>query len=460
MTSPLSEDGLIGFLDALRRLAKERALYVVGGAVRDLLMGRPLKDLDLAVSGSPRALGREIARQFDGAFFYLREADETARIVFKSGAGEIRQIDLVAMKGETIQADLLARDFTVNALALDVKRIPNSLDAEGLRPAILDATGGLADLEAGIVRRCSPRSLPDDPLRTMRAVRVAANFGWRIEPETRRQILDLAPELRRISTERIRDELFLMLGLSPVSRAKRALRLLDALHLLEIALRGPAHPNAADRWAAMSRFLSPSSLRGDDPLLLALCRELESEITPPRSRLALLRLAALLDAESVLAKPGARRKEPESGLASRLALSAAEAKAVRLMLEAAREAGTSEDAPDEPLRLHRFFRRYGDATPGGLLLAAADRRLEGDAAEAKPFEDRVRRWLRAWFFERERYLPAPMLDGGDLMEFFQAPGGPWLAKLLEALREAQVVGDVQDRESAVRWATERREECS
>ncbi len=431
-------------LRVIARLSEKRPVWLVGGAVRDLLLGRPVKDLDLVAPGPIRPFGVRLSHALGGAFFYLRQAQDTARILLRDDApGAVRQLDLVALHGGTLDADLRRRDFTVNALGLDLLRLPSSLDPETLRRAVSDPTGGLADLAEGRVRRCSSNSLTDDPLRLMRAIRLAAALEWRVEAETWDQMRRLAPTLSRASTERVRDELFLMLSLS-ANGLERALTLLADADLLEEATRGPTLPNGVARALALEPWLEPGAWPED--LRAPLADDLEGCVTPPRDLRALLRYAALVlpapDSDPV-DLPGME------GLRSRLEFSTEEARLLRHIVLGALEAlHRSSEAWSDSTRRFRTFQRRGDAVPGAMLLSmAASEPSEALRAHA---DDE----LRTWFHERERYLPAPLLDGRDLMSAFQRPGGPWLAELLDALREAQVNGAVTSRAEAETFARE------
>ena len=180
-------------LDEARALFGDRETWIVGGAVRDRLLGRATIDLDLALPGDPADGARALARRVGATAFRLSGAFGAWRVV---GPGHAWHVDLIRLHDDDIRADLAARDFTVNAMAEPL--------AGG---ELLDPHGGEADLAARLLRMVGPGALADDPLRTLRAVRLAVDLELAIEPETAAAIGREAPGLERIAAERIFGEL-------------------------------------------------------------------------------------------------------------------------------------------------------------------------------------------------------------------------------------------------------------
>ena len=173
-------------LRVLRELAVARGVrvYLVGGSVREMALGRPAPDLDLAVSGQTLELARELAGELSGAFVLLDEGERTARVVAR---GEI--LDLAEFRAPTLEGDLKGRDFTINAVALDLEAIL------GLKPLeVIDPLGGLEDLSRGLIRMVAAANLAADPLRLLRAYRFAATHGLKLTPETEAAIRRFIPE--------------------------------------------------------------------------------------------------------------------------------------------------------------------------------------------------------------------------------------------------------------------------
>ncbi|PYO01332.1 MAG: hypothetical protein DMD91_08095 [Candidatus Rokuibacteriota bacterium] len=171
---------------------------LVGGVVRDARLGRVRRDrldLDVAVPGGALALARRIAERGRGTLVPLDDERGTARVVL--GAA---RIDVADFRASTIEGDLAARDFTVNALAVPVR----TLLSAG-RATIVDPTGGLADLRARRLRLPGRGVLDDDPLRGLRGIRLEATLGLRLTPSTTRAIRAVAPRLAGVAVERVRD---------------------------------------------------------------------------------------------------------------------------------------------------------------------------------------------------------------------------------------------------------------
>ena len=181
-------------LELCGALPPDQAVWLVGGAVRDLYLGRAVHDLDLVVPSEALALGRQLAGRIGGAFVPLDTERGCARIVLAERQFEI---DIADFRAPDLAGDLAARDFSLNALAVD-------LAGDG---AIIDPTGGLDDLDGGIVRLLGREALIEDPLRGLRGVRIAAQLGFRLDDETRRQIRSLASTLIHPAAERVREEL-------------------------------------------------------------------------------------------------------------------------------------------------------------------------------------------------------------------------------------------------------------
>ena len=200
----LADTPLAQGLDALvaELVAGDARAWIVGGTVRDLLLGVPeIADLDAVVERDSIGLARRVADANGWPLVVLDQARGTARVITDSGAG----IDINARVGTSIEDDLRQRDLTFNALALP-------LDASGLPEQVVDPCGGLADLENGLVRLTSEHALIEDPLRLLRVFRFSATLGFIIVPETLEAVVAHAPLLADVAPERIVAELSLILA--------------------------------------------------------------------------------------------------------------------------------------------------------------------------------------------------------------------------------------------------------
>jgi tRNA nucleotidyltransferase (CCA-adding enzyme) len=237
-------------LRVARAVAAKRSerLFLAGGVVRDLLLGRPIRDVDLVVEGDALAFARELALRL-GARTRVHARFGTATLGLPSGGN----LDVAASRceryerpgalpdvdpGAPIEADLGRRDFAINALALEL----------GPRPRVLDPFAGREDLKRGVVRALHEGSFRDDPTRALRAVRYANRLGFRLEPATRRSIVAAMEEgaLDLISADRLRRELRLLL--EEPERA-RALGILQGL-----TIDAAIHPRLGRRPGAIARL--------------------------------------------------------------------------------------------------------------------------------------------------------------------------------------------------------------
>ncbi len=223
-------------------VAPRGEIYLVGGAVRDALLGRASHDFDFVVSENALRLARQVASVLDADFYVLDAEFGAARVIVTGEDGTRDVLDFTAMRGGSIEADLDARDFTINAIALNAR--------DG---TTLDPLHGASDLVAGCVRACGPTAISDDAIRVLRAVRLAAALGFKIEAGTRRDLRAATHLLPGISEERKRDELFRILSGPRASACMRAVELLGVFpHFLpELgALRGvqQSAPHVHDAW--------------------------------------------------------------------------------------------------------------------------------------------------------------------------------------------------------------------
>ena len=347
-------------------------VYIVGGAVRDALLRRTIEDADLAVRSGEESLARRLSAEGYGAAFPLSPPGSPVpvwRVASKQGTIDVARFE----RGDTIETDLARRDFTVNAMAR----------AAGRR-AVIDPFGGRRDLERGIVRALSEANLRDDPLRVLRAYRIASARGWRIDARTRLWLGRAAPLLARTAPERVHDEIVRLLGAPdprPVVWAAE-----DGA--LAIALRIPA-----DRAVVRAARAFPRRRPGEEASAAA------------ARRLALLFHAAKRSpgaAEEQLARAKYSRSETRD--------------VVRILRFLA--AASSEALPESVL--------YPERAGLPPLLRAAE-----DAARGASQRARVRALRRAAL--RVARADAPV-DGRDLARWLDLAEGPELGRWLEIAR--------------------------
>jgi poly(A) polymerase len=461
-----------GLLRAVQSAAgRARSPVLVGGAVRDAKLasaGRAAPaDLDVAVESGALDLARRVAARLGGAFVPLDPERGAARVLARGMC-----LDLTDRRAPTLEGDLAARDFTVNALAVPI----GELLSRG-RARIIDPTGGLGDLRARRLRVPDTRVLTEDPLRTLRGVRLEAALGFRLTAGTTRAIRSAAPGLAGVAGERVRDELLALLALP---RAARALRRLDALGLLRVIfpeiepMRGSTQP-APHRFPVLEHSLR--AVWGADTLLehLAelrpygdeLAAHVAEELGGGVRRSQILKLAALLHDVS---KPETRRlidgrirffehdvlgAARARGVAERLRLPArARGVLERLVRHHLRPGHLAAAGEVTPRARYRFYRDLGEDTRDLLLLTLVDAAAVTGVSPRSVWRRAtvVRDLLHGWE-EKERAgaAAAPLVRGEDVMARFGLAPGPEVGRLLDRAREAQGLGLVTTREEALAY---------
>jgi tRNA nucleotidyltransferase/poly(A) polymerase len=411
-------------------------VYLVGGILRDALLGRPFSpDIDL-VSRDPIAVVRVLGQTFEGKVVSLDERCQ--RVIFPWGGHTVR-VDISELRGSSIEEDLRLRDFTINAIATELGGQPSRL---------FDPLGGLRDLQERRIRMCHPHVFTEDPLRLLRAIRLASLLDFSLHEKTQESIRCQASLLSQAKAERIREEVFQILGHLPVSPWVRAL---DTLGLLDTLLpeiqEGKAR--ALERVRCLEGIFSELEelFPEEAPALEArLAKEVEGGI----SRRALLSFVVLLLEFRQVAE---ERTAILRRIGSRLRLGRRAAAQVGILLrDAERPVRLWQTAAGAPLEADRFFRDLGDLAVDLLLLSLADRRAEEKGREESERYHRFIQQLMAFY--RERIAPqraAPILRGEDLIRHFRLPPGPFIGFLLERLHEQAVLGHLTSREEAFRY---------
>jgi putative nucleotidyltransferase with HDIG domain len=453
---------------ARRSLGSGEGVWMVGGAVRDAALGREVVDLDLAVATDPAATAKAIAREGSGHSFELSAEFATWRAV---AADASWQIDLTTLRGATIEADLAERDFTIGAVAVPLA---------GGEP--IDPHGGLADLDRGVLRVVGERSFAADPLRLLRAARLAAALGLKIDPATVSLARSEAARLAEAAGERQLVELRQLLGgPDPL----RGLCLLDELGLTAVALpelealrgveQGPNHhldvhghtiavlERTLEVEADLARFGGERAAE----LEALLAEPLADEV----SRGTALRFGALLHD---IGKPATRSErdgfvtfighdrdgaEIVAGLCKRLRASRDLTRHLRdLTLHHLRLGFLVREAPLPARRIHEYLRATEPVGADVTLLTIADRlsaRGSGPLATEEAIEAHLslaRAMLAAALDWRREGPPRPLLRGDELAAVLDIPQGPRVGELLAELEAAQYAGEISTQAEAVEFA--------
>ena len=459
------------FVYALRAiLLKQRSpAFIVGGAVRDACLRRPIEDMDIAVDGDATALARRVADGLGGDIFVMDKGRDVARVLVAGG----QSIDFARFRGAALTDDLRDRDFTINAMAADLR---------GDVSVLIDPLHGERDLRQRVLRRCSAHAIQDDPIRGLRAIRQSAQFRLKIHPDTLADIKQQAGNLAQTSNERIRDEFFKLLALDRPARGLRVMRHLGLLKAVVPAadclmgLKQP-WPHRFDVWRhtllvveRMSQILEAISHRRTDNTAAAfdlgmlviqfdryrprLQRHIEQVYGSGRSHQQLLILAALI--HNLGKSQAAADHVPHSvrlarALAKSLRLTTDEGKKLAAMIGGYRR--IVEQGEWSALDRHRFWHRLGENGLDVILLGMADfLGIYGAELVQSALLERVEAavvLLDDWYVHYDALVnPKPLMSGDDMMTLLDIGPGPTVGRLLTALREAQAVGDVRSVDEA------------
>lgn len=486
--SPLRLHPIIEKLRAI--LPAGLAVHMVGGAVRDAFLNRPVHDIDFIVEHNALEVARRVADELSGAFYPLDPIRNTGRVVLDQPEENRLILDFAVYQGSSLEDDLRARDFTINAMALDM-RLPQKL---------LDPLGGLMDLRHKRLRACSATTFTSDPVRILRGVRLASDFNLRILPETLAQMRQDVHQLPQVSPERSRDELFRILETPRPAASVRALDMLAALEYVLPELNALKNveqplPHILDAWHhtldILQKLETVINLLGSehDPeaaagfhlglMVLRLGRfrdhffdHLNSALNPNRSHRTLLFLAALYhDSGKPMTKSVAEdgrihfyeHEDVGAQLAStrarQLHLSNAEVDRLHTIVKHHMRplwlAQTGNSPSDRAI--YRFFRDTREAGVDICLLSLADTLATyGPTLPQDVWAHHlevIRSLLEAWWEKPgESVAPPPLLTGHDLIEELDMQPGPKIGEILEAVREAQATAKVRTRSEALIYA--------
>jgi poly(A) polymerase len=450
-----------------------RKIYLVGGSVRDLLTGKKdIKDIDLLIASGSEDVARAFAETIGGSFFFLDEERKITRVV-KHTDTDIVQFDFTNFEGPDLNADLERRDFTMNAMALDLRVFLADTSLDGL----IDLFHGREDVRNRLIRVTNPGVLEEDPLRLLRAIRFAAALGFTIEEGTAGQIRHHSKLIARPSPERVRDELFMILS---ERNAEKHLMLMDSLGLLSPLfpelepLRGFA-PGRYHVHDVLTHSIKTagyidnvlddlSNISPDHSDTIRAHLEARLEHLVPRK--AALRFACLIHDN---AKPETFSNvdghvrfhghdnlgaEKAASLCRRFKLSNDTEKAVtRVIKQHMRLFNLATPGRGGPSKnaMYRYCRDIGDALPESLILAQADARATREIMPREQFMDTTKPMATVLDYYYTKFLKVeagPLVTGQDLIDRGLTPG-PRFRVILEEIKELQAEGTLKDRQEAL-----------
>lgn len=449
---------------------------IVGGFIRDVWLGRDVADIDIAISRDASAIAPGLATELEGKSVLLDQANKIVRIVL---SGRYPDIDISSFS-DTIENDLARRDFSIDAMAVDLAEVTAN------RPQIhvIDPFGGQDDLDRGVVRTVSETSLSADPVRLLRALRLATELGFHIEHKTEMLIRQFTDLLKAVPGERVRDELMRLLD---VSRGGNVLNYLDKLGVLTAVIPELIYTKGVNQppehyWDVFTHSITTVTAvdfilgQGvwdypDDGILTEvpwspeLARYFEKPVASDSNRRTLLKIAALLHD---IAKPRTKTLDENgrmrflghaeegqtmvTAVLERLRFSAREITLVANMVKYHLRP-TQMGQPPSRRAIYRYFRDTGEAGQDILFLSLADHLATRGPDLVKSnwaqHTEIVRNILEEHSHQDKIIRPKWLVDGNDLINIFGLQPGPELGKLLESFREAQAAGEISSRTAAL-----------
>lgn len=449
-------------------------VYMVGGAVRDYLLSRAPKDIDLMCRDA-EGLAKQIARTRDAAVVpFLKKADEPCfRVAHRGNPDSF--IDIARMRGETLEDDLKRRDFTINAMAIKV-------ESGGILGDVTDPLNGTGDMKERIIRITGPAAIPSDPLRILRALRFAAKFDFTIEAGTLAAMKSHSRLISETAPERIMNELT---EIFRTGKSASFIRLMDDLEVLGIIF-----PEIIPMKACQQNGYHHLDVWGHSMLALENCESLlnnAGEFFEPvteqirenlntGNRLPLLKLTAMLHD---VGKP-ATRGERDDGRITFHGHDKAGAEIISAIAERMRMSNQDHDfvhtvtaehlnvlnlffSGAKPSTRMRWFRKLKEDSIPVIIHGMADiKASRGPLSTEKRIEDHTA-WSKAQIIKYYQKIKPQLerkdlVNGNDLIAIGMKPG-PEIGKLLRKIRNAQDTGQVKTREEAMAMAEDELESC-
>ncbi len=437
-------------------------IYLVGGAVRDIILGKKVRDFDFVIEGLVRPVGRNLANELNGKFYVLDDDRNMVRVLLNADSDEYYCIDISQLNGSTLEEDLYSRDFTINAIAIDFIQ----------KNKFIDPMGGVSDLKEKKLRMCNLESIKSDPLRGMRAIRMAVDYDLTMDSDLIHALNEIRPFLSVASVERYRDELFKILD---GEKTVTAVRLLDKYAFLDFLFPGknPTNDEALYDW-----------LRSAEHLINILAREFrEDESSNLISGMAVLKLGSFRDQLneffyhdnnliherrsllifSIIARFYRTEENSRSvseilkSRSKKMLLSTAEMKLIIKSYEAFMELHSLFNLEEySDVVIYRYFQKFGDYGIDGIFLKLIETHINKDilrdSAQWTKVLDHAARYFDAWFNHFDTIIkPKPLLSGDQISKLFNIPAGPEIGELKNAILEAQIENLITDREGAIKF---------
>jgi poly(A) polymerase len=440
-------------------LPRLKGTYIIGGSVRDLLLGRTPSDYDIAVTGNPEQFAKKLIAKSDGHLVRLGKPGQmTVRVI----SGDII-FDITSLNGTSIEDDLNQRDFSINAIAYDF-----------YSEKIIDCLGGLQDLANKKVRMISKEIFKKDPVRLIRAYRIGACLNFEIEAKTATAIKSNAKLLKNIAGERIRVELFTMLGtstsylyLSQMANSGLLTATFPDLDLLKGCFQN--HHHQFDVFEHTMRAYGHLETLLNDPEKILPDTSAKIHQYIKKNKPALIKCAILLhDIGKPLMKTldssgkchfyGHARKSADMAqkISQRLRFSNHERQfidgTIRNHMKPLSLFTAYEKKTLTQKGITRFYKKCGGYVPALLLSAIADTKAKQNTLndKNKAFESFLKKMIFEYFYH---YKPLkdepPLITGRDLIDVFGLVPSPLFRKILDHVDNAKLTKTIKNRSQAL-----------
>jgi poly(A) polymerase len=464
-------------IDKIDDFCRRRKLesYFVGGFLRDLLLDREINDIDVVIkiikkTESVGEIAREFSNKTKGSLVPLDEKNDVYRVVYSGGL----YLDFSRMRGQNIKEDLSIRDFTINAIALPVA---DSFHIFSACKYIIDYGGGKSDLKSKKIKMVNKEVFDEDPLRLLRAYRLSAVLGFKIENLTKKLIKQKSFLINKVAGERVRDEFFKILE---IDESYQYIFSLGEIGLLtEIFPEIDIMKNAVDCYYHQQGLWEHSleTLNSLEEIFLKLSvlfpqnhsqliKYLEKKVTDNIKRKSVLKIGAIfhdigkpatlkiIDGKVRFLGHEAEGFKLAKRLLQRLKISNKMIKIVEKIILHHMRPGNLASVPQLTDRaISRFFTELGEDGVGVLLVSLADhysyRKVKIKRNEMKKQLMITSEMLGSFYQRRKKFLPRPFLKGDDLMRIFGLSEGPQIGKLLKLIVEAQVEGEIKTKKKAI-----------
>ncbi|MCM8781404.1 MAG: HD domain-containing protein [Candidatus Omnitrophica bacterium] len=465
---------LNNLLRQIYRIARRKrlSLYLVGGCLRDMLLKRkrPNPDIDFCLKRGAINFGKDLKKRLKAGFVILDKERGYCRLIKKTD-DKMYTLDFTDFRGDTLEGDLLCRDFTINAMALKLEDLFIRSRA-CLDDLLVDPYGGVRDLKAKVIRIVHTDNFDGDPLRILRAFSLSGLFDFEIDKDTLRLIKLKHRKLRDVSGERIRDELFKILEkndsfryIDQMDRLKVLESIIPEISVMRGIKQGPYHH--LDVWKH-----SLETLRQLEELIKEFRRNrdildyLNENISIGRSRQALMKLGALLHD---IGKPKAKRQKNGKTLfygheriglkfveeiGKHLRLSNDEIDSLeKMVLWHLRPGYLTDNERITARAIFRYYRDTGQESVSVLMISIADQRATRGPLTSKKSRiqhEEIAKDLIKEYFKRQRVQkPARLITGDDLIERFKLQPSPLIGRILRQIEELQAIGKIKTKAEAL-----------